>query len=224
MKRILSLVLLGILALVTAAVPGDAKVKGIEKQKQEVMEVLKKFQAGYTARDVSKLNDYVNELFDPENVLIIGTSSYGPKKGEWCDDIKAVKDILTIDWKYWDDLILKVEDARVMIHENTAWVVMWGTSESKREKKEIYDWAVDAITKKIEQSKDDKTEERTRKIMFWVAQHSIRWLLEYEKGGEKIVYPIRISAVLTKKKNKKWMFRQMDFAFPTQTVPDVRLD
>jgi hypothetical protein len=222
MKRIQSFVLFGMLVLLVFVVSGNAKVEGTEKQKQEVMEVLKKFQAGYTARDVSKVDEYVNDLFDSEDIFVIGTSAYKPGNFEWCEDIKAVKKVIESDWKNWGNLKLKIENARIRIEGNIAWVAILGVSEERNVKKNSYDRAIKSIARTIELNKDDKSEGISREIMFWILQYTSRQLSEYEQGGDEFIYPLRITAVLVKKKGK-WMFRQMNFAFPVTVIPDVRI-
>jgi hypothetical protein len=49
----------------------------------DVLAVLHKFQAGYSKRDVSKIDEYVRDIFDPEDVLIIGTGASKLGEGEW---------------------------------------------------------------------------------------------------------------------------------------------
>ena len=167
MKQIMSILMLSVLILAMIAIPCNAKQDGISMQKKEVLEVLKKFQAGYTARDVSKVDAYVNDLFDSEDILVIGTSAYKPIAFEWCEDLKTVKAVVENDWKNWGILKTEWEESRIRIDGNTAWIAMWGTSTSIVEKRKKYDRAIKRIADTIELNKNDKGEEVSRDILFW---------------------------------------------------------
>ncbi len=223
MKPILNFISVGILVLVMITMPINGKGEGTEKQRQEIIEVLKKLQVGYDQRDLTKVDEYAQGLFDPEDCLVIGIESSGTKAHEWFEGIEGVKKLLELDWKYWDDLKMKIGDTRIRIDGNTAWLVVPCTSENHRKKKEVYDIAVRSIARTLEANKDDKSDEISREILLWVTQHSSRFLWEYEQQNDEFLYPLRIMAVLVKKKGK-WLFRQMSFAFPTRGIPDVRIN
>ncbi len=181
-------------------------------QKRDILAVLKKFQASYDERDVSKIDKYIQELFDAEDVLIIGTGASAPGDSEWCEGIKAVKKIIESDWKYWDDLKMETEKARIRIEGRTAWVAFGGTSKSAQTKKSGYANGMAAIRRWQNQS-DYK--ENPREFFLWLSYYTSRMLLDYElEDGEEFIYPIRVTAVLSNK-NGKWVFKQMNFAYPT---------
>jgi hypothetical protein len=57
--------------------------------------------------------------------------------------------------------------------------------------------------------------ESPREFVLWLANYSSRLVWEFERmGGDEFIHPIRVTAVL-RKKNGKWLFKQMDFSYPT---------
>src|SRR5512135_2730083 len=101
-------------------------------QEQDVLAVLKRFQTGYSRRDVSRVDEYVRDLFDDQDVLIIGTNASIPNDGEWCEGIDAVKRLVETDWKSWGDLKMETEKARIRIDGGTAWVARTGVLEKSQ--------------------------------------------------------------------------------------------
>ena len=89
----------------------------------ELMEVLNIFQDAYIQRDVSKVDDFMDTLFDKnENVIVLGTSC-----GELCLGYEEVKDIFLSDWEYWGDLRINAEEATIIPLGNTALIHTTGT-------------------------------------------------------------------------------------------------
>ncbi len=212
------LLFLGLMVMLAIVLSGGRQFKVDNQrqqdnlQEQDVLAVLKKFQAGYNERDVSKADEYVRDLFDAEDVLIIGTGASAPGDGEWCEGIEAVKQIIKSDWKHWDDLKMETEKARIRINGKTAWVAFGGTSKSRQTTKSGYASGMEAIRYWQNQN---KYQENPREFFLWLSYYTSRMLLDYELvDGEGFIYPIRITAVLSNK-NGKWLFKHVNFAYPT---------
>jgi hypothetical protein len=218
MKPILNLMVIGGLVIAIITCPVNGMVDKNKKQEQSIVEVLKKFQAGYTQRDVTKVDEFVNELFDSEDVFLVGTDAASVEHGEWGEGIEKVKEVVERDWKYWGDLKLDIDTARIRIHANTAWVALWASSEKLRPKKEEYKKTVERIMRALESNKDKFD---SRLILHWLINFSSRYLWEFEQG-EEFIHPLRITAVLVKKKGK-WLFRQIHFSFPMRGMPVYRI-
>lgn len=219
MKRMLIAVLVGILVSAIAAVPVHGKSGDVKKQEKEVLEVLKKFQAGYTLRDASKADAFAKELFDNENVVIIGTSATKSGDPEWCEGIEAVTGIIKNDWIGWGDLKMEIEKARIRVHGDTAWVTFWGVSEVRQDNNKAYDELLENMLLNLNHFKGKG---KSRRVVMWAAGYAAYHAWEYERGGEEYVYPVNISAVLVKKKGK-WRFTQMNYSFPVWAMPPVRI-
>lgn len=222
MKRFFCMLVIGIFVLGSVLVPLDGQSKQRTKAEKEVLEVLKKFQAGYTARDVAKLDEFMSELFDPEDCLIAGTTSYGPGSMEWSDTMDSMRKLVEYDWKHWDDLKMEVDEARIRVNGNTAWVAFWGTSEGTKVKRGEYDRALKEIVMVIKHCEKDEEEEISLVVMLYVLKKVARYLERYVPSGNEYIYPIRATIVLQKKKGK-WLIQLMDFAFPDKDIPDVQV-
>lgn len=225
MKRIFCLLVISALIMGSVLVPLNGEEKAAVKRtkaEKEVLEVLKKFQAGYDARDVSKLDEYVADLFDPDDAMIAGTISYGPKTREWCEGIEEIKGLIKYDWEHWDDLKMLVDDARIRVKGKVAWVAMWGTSEAVKDKESEYKRALEEVGRVVEKNKDRKIEGINLLVMMHILKKTSKYLHRYVPAGNEYIYPIRTTIVLEKKKGK-WLVQLMDFAFPDDDIPDVRI-
>lgn len=222
MKRIFCMLVISALIMGSALVPLNGEEVKRTKAEKQVLEILKKFQAGYDTRDVSKLDEYVSAIFDPDDCCIAGTISSGPGTREWCEGIDEVKKLVKFDWEQWDDLKLKVDESRIRVNGNTAWAAMWGISHAVKEKKPEYDRCLAMVARVIEMTKNDKTEEMSLSVMLWVLKRVSKYLERYVLEGNEYRYPIRVTMALTKKKGK-WLIRFVDFAFPDDDIPDVML-
>ncbi|NCC78359.1 MAG: hypothetical protein EOM07_02000 [Clostridia bacterium] len=91
--------------------------------RHEIRELLDFFQEGYIQRDTSKVDSFMEKLFDQiDNIILIGTSS-----GEWCMGCDEVKELFISDWNYWGDLRLNADEAEVLLFGETAIVYTSGT-------------------------------------------------------------------------------------------------
>lgn len=225
MKRFFCMLVISALIMGSTLVPLNGEEEVVVKRtkaEKEILEVLRKFQAGYDARDVSKLDEFVAELYDPEDCLVVGTGTYGPKTKEWSKNTDLIKKLIKFDWEHWDDLKMKVEEARIRVSGNVAWVAMWGTSEAIKDKKKEYDRMLGVFSRVIEQSKKVNTKEMSLAAMLYILKKSAKYLERYAPEGDEYIFPIRVTAVLKKKKGK-WLFQLMNYAFPIKDIPNIRI-
>ncbi|MFC2136473.1 nuclear transport factor 2 family protein [Bacteroidota bacterium] len=82
----------------------------------EIIQLLTKFQNGYTKRDTTQLKPFMEELF-AENILILGTMPQ-----EVCAGRKEARRLVYWDWRGWGDCTFRVKDANVSSFENVAWI------------------------------------------------------------------------------------------------------
>jgi hypothetical protein len=104
-----------------------SKGNASEKVRSEVPQQLKKFQEGYTKRDISKVQSFAGQLFSKDNIVIIGTG--GPKEtmvgyGECAGLVKS-------DWTSWGDCRFLMENAQISAFGSTAWFSTVGTVNHK---------------------------------------------------------------------------------------------
>ena len=82
----------------------------------DIIQLLTKFQNGYTQRDTTQLKPFMDELFD-EDILILGTMP-----NEVCAGRKSAERLVYWDWRGWGDCTFRVEDANISSFENVAWI------------------------------------------------------------------------------------------------------
>ena len=168
---------------------------------KKIIMLLKQFRDGYTKRDITILDRFVEELFSQDNdILIIGTSAVYPGGYEWCEGINAVREIIRGDWESWGEVVFDLEQPVIRINNNTAWIALTGTltkartsNTSSREDKQH---------KEILQDKLDPLQIYKNTPDTFIGKN----------GKENNIFPLRLTAVLVKKENK-WKFKQMHFSY-----------
>ncbi len=92
---------------------GDAP----DKVRLEVVQQLKKFQAGYEAREISQVEDFTEQLFSRANILVLGTM---PK--EIFVGHSEATELVYQDWASWGDCKFLVDSAHVSSYGEVAWI------------------------------------------------------------------------------------------------------
>ena len=204
MKRKLNIVFLSFCILSLFLSWSGNKKNKLHIEKEEIIKVLEKFQQGYTNRDTTIVEEYVEELFT-NDILIIGTGA-----SEWCKNSDDVIKLVRNDWKYWGDLKINIGEAKIRVANNISWIAVTGTSTRNFESEEyIYDRYGFNDINRILASKN-----LTRKIkLLEIITDAADLLREVELTGTKFVYPIRVAGSLVKE-NGKWKFKQMVFSYP----------
>jgi hypothetical protein len=77
----------------------------------EIRALLQVFQAGYTRRDVSQVDAFM-ELFTTD-AEVIGTNGMKPGAGEWYMDRASARELVEGDWEGWGDLRLDLDSMSV---------------------------------------------------------------------------------------------------------------
>jgi hypothetical protein len=85
--------------------------------RSEVVQQLKKFQAGYVARDASRATEFTDQLFSKANTLVLGTM---PK--EIFVGHSEAQNLIYSDWESWGDCRFLVDSARVSSYGDVAWI------------------------------------------------------------------------------------------------------
>lgn len=87
----------------------------------EILEQLEQFQIGYTKRDTTILETYMEQLFSKENILILGTMP-----GEIYSGYTEAADLVQSDWLYWGDVYMLIESSNISVSDSVAWFSMIG--------------------------------------------------------------------------------------------------
>lgn len=178
---------------------------------REIKAVLQRFQAGYTARRVEALDAFMADLFAPDDdLLVIGTGS-----DEWCRGHAAVRALLESDWRYWGDVRLSVDEAEVGTEGAAAWVAVPGTVTMTMDPETVNRNHLEAIRRTLE------AEIGARDKLLEIIRGAGNTLFESERGPTYI-WPFRFTGVLVRQ-DGRWLFRQIQFSFPTTRFPDERI-
>ncbi len=181
----------------------------------QVRRVLQKFQEGYTRRDVSALDEFM-ELFVPEDALeVIGTNGIRPGVEEWYLGRAQARRLVKGDWEGWGDVALDVEGARIHVLGEVAWLATTGTSSMTIRTEENYKGFLEHIKGLI-----DTAEMPLEEKLLYILRGGTNTLYELRRG-EKFVWPLRFTAVLVRREGR-WLFHQVQFSLPTLYFPDVR--
>jgi hypothetical protein len=176
---------------------------------QEILQVLVAFQDGYTARDISKLDQFM-ELFLPgDEVEFLGTGASTRNGNEWCQGSKRIREIIESDWKYWGDVRLDIKDARVTVMDDVAWL---STPGAVLQTNNIYD---DEVTRyyleHIKELIDDDTLSQKERLVEATHYGVRRWRRREKPIGYP--WPLVFTAVLVKQEGQ-WRFHTVHWSMP----------
>ncbi|NMM62564.1 nuclear transport factor 2 family protein [Clostridium sp. P21] len=185
------------------------------KEISEIKEVLCRLQAGYTKRDIEKIDDFVKELFImKDDTCIIGTGT-----GELFLGIDQVKTLIKNDWEYWGDVNLDLENVHIDYKNEVAWVATTGTIRyTFEDTQEKYDNYLNFIKNKIENPEFTPKQKIT--FINWVLALTYHQRLEKKR---EYLWSLRLSGVLLKYDNK-WKFSHIQFSMPKANFPDERFE
>ncbi|WP_461614750.1 nuclear transport factor 2 family protein [Clostridium sp. Marseille-QA1073] len=180
-----------------------------------IREALRKFQVGYTERDIEKVDAFMDELFIiEEETCALGTSTEELFLGS-----EEVKTLIRDDWEYWGDFNMDWERAHISVEDEVAW---FATTASVKyifeDTLERHDSYVNFIKNKAEETELTFKE----KIAF------INWVLAltyHQRPDEKREYlwPVCLSGTLLKRESK-WKFAHLQFSIPKSNFPDQRFE
>lgn len=184
----------------------------------EVREVLKKFQEGYTNRNLDNLDRYMTDLFiHDDSIITVGTS-----RSEWCFGLDDLKGLIEGDWKYWGDLVIDFENSKINSKGNTAWfladsTISWNSSDDYDE------WCADLVSDYFEQEGRFINYKPMSKLA--MMNLKLAFLVKSSQGnkGCNVPLPVRLSGGLIKK-NGKWLINKLQFSTPMSSYPEWKID
>jgi hypothetical protein len=97
---------------------GNATVK----DRQAILNVFTVLQQGYSKRDISKTDYYIDQTIDTTSIVVLGTNPNEIFTGK-----KGIQKLLYGDWKFWGDVRLNVENMYVTQVDNMAYVATTGS-------------------------------------------------------------------------------------------------
>jgi len=177
--------------------------------------VLQQFQDGYTRRDVTHLDEFM-QLFIDEGLEVIGTNGVKPGVAEWYIDKTDARELVKGDWEFWGDLRLDVEGAHIQMRDEVAWLATSATVSMTIRAEENFPSYLQRIKDVI-----DQTGPSAEIKLLDILRGGSNTLYEFLRG-EQFVWPLRFTAVLVRQADG-WRFQQMQFSFPTTRFPDERI-
>ena len=183
---------------------------------EQVRSVLQQFQDGYTQRDVTRLDEFMQLFTDDAGLEVIGTNGIKPGVDEWYVDKAGVRELVKGDWKFWGDLRLDVEGAHIQVRGDVAWLATSATVSMTIGAEENYRGYLQRIKDVIDQ--DGPSAEIK---LLDILRGGSNTLFELRRG-EEFIWPLRFTAVLVRQA-AGWQFQQMQFSFPTTRFPDERI-
>ena len=179
----------------------------------EIRSLLQTFQDGYTRRDVTQVDSFM-QLFTSE-AEVIGTNGVRPGVDEWYVDRASARELVEGDWEGWGDLRLDLDSVSIRYRGDVGWVAAAATV-TEVIGEEYYASYLEFVKNLIENS-ELKAEEKLLHIL----RGGTNTLYELRRG-EKFIWVLRFTAVVVRE-DDGWKFTQMNFSFPTVYFPDVRL-
>ena len=184
---------------------------------KEVRALLAKFQEGYTRRDQSHLDEFMELFATGTDLEVIGTNAVLPGEGEWCRGPEAVRELVSGDWEHWGDVEFDVEGARIHVLGEVAWLSTTGRVKDTITKDERYNGYLEYVKAVLEEKEKSQ---RAKLLEIVGLGNDIVIALPL---SENFVWPFRFTAIAVKEKGR-WRFHQMQFSFATTRSPDVRTE
>jgi ketosteroid isomerase-like protein len=179
----------------------------------EIRALLEAFQDGYTRRDVSQVDAFL-QLFT-EDAEVIGTNGLRPAEGEWYMDRASARELVAGDWEGWGDVRLDLESMSIHSRGDVGWIAA-SAAVTQIIGEENYASYLEVVKNYLERT-DISAELKLLNIL----RGGTNTVYELRRG-EKFVWALRFTAVVVREADG-WKFAQMNFSFPTVYFPDVRL-
>ena len=180
---------------------------------QEIRALLNAFQDGYTQRDLSQVDAFL-DLFT-EDIEVIGTNGVKPGVDEWYLDRASARELVHGDWEGWGDLRLDLASTSIHIRGDVGWIAASATV-SQTIGAENYESYLNFVRRFL----DESTLPAQQKLHY-ILRGGTNTVYEISRG-DKFVWPLRLTAVVVREASA-WKFAQLNFSFPTVYFPDVRI-
>ncbi len=183
------------------------------KANDEILSLMKVFQDGYTRRDVSQADAFM-ELFT-EDAEVVGTNGVRPAEGEWYMDRASARELVAGDWEGWGDLRLDLDAVSIHSCGEVGWIAAPATV-TQIIGEENYQSYLNFVKQYL-----DRPDLSAEQKLLYILRGGTNTVYELRRG-ERFVWALRFTAVVVRDE-AGWKFAQMNFSFPTVYFPDVRL-
>lgn len=178
----------------------------------EIRSLMQKFQEGYTTRDLTQVDSFM-ELFTTD-AEVIGTNGVKPGVDEWHMDRASARALVEGDWHGWGDVRLDFDSMSIHCRGEVGWIAANATVTEI-----IGDENYQAYLEYVKTFIDDPKLSAEQKLLH-ILRGGTNTVYELRRG-EKFVWALRLTAVVVRE-DDNWRFAQMNFSFPTIYFPDVR--
>ncbi len=179
----------------------------MERAIEAVRAVVQRFQAGYTARDVAKLDEFMTLFAPDEDIELIGVGAAKRAANEWFIGQAAIRDIVEGDWTYWGNVELDVAGAQIHVCGEVAWLSTTGAVVQTQ----AFDKALPQYLQQMKEILENEDFDPDTQLV--EATHfGMRRLRERSKGlGHS--WPFTFVAVLIKSQ-EAWRFHTIHWSMP----------
>ncbi len=87
-----------------------------DSTRMEIIDQLNRFQEGYSGRDTSQVEAFMESLYSRENILILGTMP-----GEVFSGYERATSLVRSDWESWGDCIFNIDSANISSAGDISW-------------------------------------------------------------------------------------------------------
>jgi len=174
---------------------------------EEARAVLQRFQDGYLARDVTKLDEFMMLFAPDEDIELIGIGAAKRAANEWFVGPAAIRDIVEGDWMYWGNVELEVAGAKITVRGEAAWLSTTGAVVQTQ----AFDKALPQYLQQMKAILENQDFDPDTQLM--EATHfGMRRLRERSKGQGQ-AWPFTLVAVLIKS-GGAWRFHTIHWSMP----------
>lgn len=174
---------------------------------REVRTVLQRFQDGYTARDLAELDEFMGLFVPVEHAELIGIGASVRGANEWFQGIEQIREIVESDWRYWGDVHIDVEGAKITVWGDAAWL----STTSDLVQTQTFDEALVFYVQQMKDLLEDEAVDLDSRLM--EATHfGVRRLRERHKG-QGHSWPFVFTAVLVQSEDS-WRFHTIHWSMP----------
>ena len=173
----------------------------------QVRQVLQRFQDGYTARDVSKLDAFMALIVRGDEAEMIGIGASSRGGAEWFQGADQIREIIESDWTYWGDVQIDVESAKIAVIGEVAWL----STSGELSQTQTFDEAMAFYLEQMRGLLEDESVDLDERLM--EATHfGMRRLRERHKGKGHS-WPFVLTAVLVRD-GGEWRFHTIHWSMP----------
>jgi ketosteroid isomerase-like protein len=173
----------------------------------QVRRSLQQFQDGYAARDVKQLDAFMGLFVRNDDIEMIGIGAAMRGGDEWFQGWEQVRHIIKGDWTYWGDVQLDVEEAKITVSGDVAWLSTTG----KVIQSQHFDESIRFFLNQMKEMLEDEEKDVDSRLVE-VTHYGMRRIRERHKGvGHS--WPMVLTAVLMKS-DREWRFHTLHWSMP----------